>query len=57
VRGETGIISQDMKTANRRPKHNAGRFYDEALKSLQLIEIYVRKWNKRLNARGCMKVG
>jgi hypothetical protein len=48
-----------MKTANtRRLLHKGGRFYDEALKSVEIIEIYVHRWKeeKKLNAGGCMEV-
>jgi hypothetical protein len=37
------IAYQNMKTPNREMIHNAGWFYDEALKSLKLIEIYVHR--------------
>lgn len=37
------IASQVVNTANTKLIHNAGSFYDEALKSPKLIEIYVHR--------------
>jgi hypothetical protein len=59
LRGRKPLGNADMKTANTRLLHKAGRFYDEVLKRVELIEIYVHRQNqtKKLNAGGCKKVG